>query len=91
LGIKINIHPVLFGATNDQEVVEVDGRTVEECLRNLAAKFPGLGRKLFDRDGRKLLGIFDIWVNGESAYPEELSKDVKEGDEIHITTVIGDG
>ncbi|MBW1997609.1 MAG: MoaD/ThiS family protein [Deltaproteobacteria bacterium] len=91
MGIRINIHPDLFGATNGQEVAEVEGRTVGECLSNLAAKFPGLEKSLFDKGKGKLQSIFDIWVNGESAYPEELSKEVQDGDEIHITMVVGGG
>jgi molybdopterin converting factor small subunit len=42
---------------------------------------------LFDKSGN-LLNYVDIYVNGESSYPEELAKPVKDGDEIHITLII---
>ena len=91
MSIKIHIHPNLFGFTNDEESAEVNGSSVGECLKHLVRQFPGLDRGLFDKRNGRLLPIFDIWVNNESAYPEELAKPVKNGDEIYITTVIGDG
>ena len=91
LSIKINIHPNLFGYTNDQAVTEVSGHTVGECLKDLETQFPGIEEGLFDKKKGRLFSIYDIWINGESAYPEELAKKVQDGDEIYITTVIGDG
>ena len=91
MSIKIHIHPSLFGFTNDEESAEVNGGTVGECLKQLVEQFPGLDKGLFDKRDGRLLPIFDIWVNNESAYPEELAKPVKDGDELYITTVISDG
>ena len=39
----------------------------------------------------QLLSYIDIYVNRESAYPEELNKPVKDGDELHIVIIIGGG
>lgn len=35
--------------------------------------------------------IINIYVNGESAYPEELAKPVKDGDELTIDLIIEGG
>ncbi len=51
-------------------------------------QFPNL--KLFDTDG-KLLAYLDVYVNGESAYPEGLKKPVKDEDELSIILMIGGG
>lgn len=91
MSIKIHIHPNLFGFTNGVETADVEGSTVGECLNHLVNQFPGLESGLFDKKRNRLRPVFDIWVNNESAYPEELAKGVKEGDELYITTVIADG
>jgi hypothetical protein len=46
--------------------------------------------RLFDKKG-KFLNYVDIYVNLESSYPEELTKPVKDGDELSITIIIGGG
>jgi len=91
MSIKIRIHPNLFGFTNDIETAQVEGRTIGECFKVLVKQFPGLEKGLFDKKNGKILPVFDIWVNDESSYPEELEKPVKDGDELYITTVIADG
>jgi molybdopterin converting factor small subunit len=90
MSVKINIHPVLYHFTDDQDVVEVDGSTVGQCLEQLVARFPQIRRGLFGKDG-KLLNYVDIYVNGESAYPEELAKPVKDGDELHLILMLAGG
>lgn len=90
MSIKVNIHPVLRRFTNDQEVVEVNGNTVGQCLNDLIRQFPGMKEGLFDKKG-KLLNYVEIFVNLESAFPEELAKPVKDGDELHIILIISGG
>ena len=90
MSVRINIHPILHHFTNGQDVVQVNGSTVGQCLEQLVAQFPELKERLFDRDG-KLLNHVDVYVNGESAYPEELAKPIKGGDELHIVLIITGG
>jgi len=90
MSVKINIHPFLHHLTNDQDVVEVNGSTVGQCLEQLVARFPELRQWLFGKDGN-LTGLVDIYVNLESSYPEELAKPVKDGDELHIIIIIAGG
>jgi hypothetical protein len=45
---------------------------------------------LFDKKG-KLRNIVEIYVNHESAYPDELKKTVRDGDEIHLTFMLAGG
>lgn len=90
MSVKINVHPALHHFSDGQEVVEVNGGTVGECLGQLMVRFPDIKQGLFDREGR-LLNYVDIYVNGESAYPEELARAVKDGDELHISLVIAGG
>ncbi len=90
MNVKININPFLSHLTNDQDVVEVNGSTVGQCLEQLVARFPEVGKWLFGKDG-KLNSLVDIYVNQESSYPEELAKPVKDGDELHIIVIIAGG
>jgi molybdopterin converting factor small subunit len=72
------------------EVVEVSGRTVGDCLEDLVQQYPGMKEGLFDKKG-KLLNVVEVYVNNESAYPEELAKSVKNGDEIQIILMLAGG
>ena len=45
---------------------------------------------LFDKSGR-LHRYLDVYVNGESAYPEELVKPVKDGDNLQIVMIVAGG
>jgi molybdopterin converting factor small subunit len=90
MSVKVNIHPLLRRMTNEQQVVEVKGRTVGQCLKQLVAQFPEVESALFNKDGR-LFSYIEAYVNRESSYPEELKKKVKDGDEIHIVLMLTGG
>ena len=90
MSIKINVNPVLYHYTNNQSVVEVSGDTVGQCLDHLVKQFPGTKKVLFDKKGN-LLDYVELYVNRESIYPEELTKSVKGGDELHILFRISPG
>ncbi len=76
--------------TNNMEVVEVNGSTVGECLKQLVKQFPSMNKQLFSKNG-ELFEYIIIPVNGESVYPEQLAKPVKDGDELNIVLIIGGG
>ena len=76
--------------TNNMEVVEVNGSTVGECLSHLVKQFHGMKKQLFSKNDNLFENII-ISVNGESAYPEQLAKPVKEGDELNILLIVGGG
>ena len=71
-------------------MVEVNGRTVGQCFDSLVERFHGIKQGLFDNNG-KLHSYIGVYVNWESAYPEELTKPVKDGDEIQIAVMFGGG
>lgn len=90
MSIKINIHRTHRQFTNGLDKVEVDGNTVGACLDNLVKQFPDMGKVLFNKKG-KLVNVIEIYVNLKSAYPGELTKQVRDGDNIHITLMIAGG
>ncbi len=90
MSVKIKLHRSLANLAQDQTVVEVNGNTIGQCLEQLAARFPGLKRRLFEKDGT-LSRILEIYVNGESSYPDELATPVKDGDELDTLVRISGG
>ncbi len=90
MGIKISIPSYMRSSTNNMEVVEVNGSTVGECLNHLVKQFPGTKKWLFSKHGNLFENII-IPINRESAYPEQLAKPVKDGDELNIVFIIGGG
>ena len=90
MSAKINIPQFFQHLTDGVKVADVNGNTVGECLTELVNQFPSVKERLFYEDG-KLLSPVGIYINGESAYPEELAKPVNDGDEIQIMLVIAGG
>jgi molybdopterin converting factor small subunit len=87
---KVHIHKTHRPFTNGLEVVEVEGNTVGECLNQLIKQFPGMEKALFAKKD-KLLNNVEIYLNHSSAYPNELVKPVKDGDEIHLVIMLTGG
>jgi molybdopterin converting factor small subunit len=89
--IKVNIlYPSLRQFTGNQEVVKANGKTIGECLGHLVKQFPGIERGLFDKHGQ-LLNYVYFFINGKGAYPTDLTKPVKEGDELTISLLLPGG
>jgi molybdopterin converting factor small subunit len=90
MGVKVNLHVTLRQHTNGREAVEVEGKTVGECLRNRGEAVSRLEASIFDKKGA-LSHLVEIYLNHQSAYPNELAKPVKDGDEIHVTMMLAGG
>ena len=90
MSVKIHLPPYLQPFANNTEVFEVKGSTVGECLDYLLEQSPDIVNKLFNKRG-KLHGYVAIYLNGEDAYPDELVRSLKDGDELHILYIIGGG
>ncbi|OGO43650.1 MAG: hypothetical protein A2137_04775 [Chloroflexi bacterium RBG_16_58_8] len=90
MSIEINIPPFLQHLAGGVRTVDVTGKTVAECLAALVAQYPSLKARIFGRDGELPRGL-NLFVNGESAFPGELTRKVKDGDKIHITYVMVGG
>jgi adenylyltransferase/sulfurtransferase len=88
--VKVHIHITHRQFTNDQDVVTVEGNTVGECLNHLIAQFPGMEKALFAKKD-KLRNVVEVFVNHTTAYPNELLKPVKDGDEINLLVMLAGG
>ena len=90
MAIKIRLCPSLYEAADGEPLTEVNASTIGQCLEQLAQRFPNTAKWLFDRAG-EVQDYLDIYVNGESAYPDALAKPVRDGDEINIIFLLGGG
>ena len=90
MGIEINIPPFMQHLAGGVKTAEVEGKTVAECLSALAEQYPKLKPRLFSPRGGLPHGL-NLFINGESAFPGELSRPVKDGDRIHIAYVMVGG
>ena len=90
MSVKVHILSYLQQYTEGMEVVEVNGSTVDQCLKYLVKQFPGMGKMLFDKNG-KLHDYVSIYVDGDFAYGDELDQPVKDGEEFSILYVLGGG
>ena len=90
MAIQINLHKTHRQHTDGKESVEVEGKTIGECLKDLIRKYPPLGKEVFGKNG-KLSGIVEVYLNGATAYPDELAKPVKDGDTIQLVYFLAGG
>ena len=72
------------------DIIEVSGNTVGECLTHLVEQYPHIKKQLFNKNGN-LLGNVLISVNGVGAYPEQLAKQVNNGDELDVVFMVSGG
>ena len=91
MSVKVKIfYPHLKQYTDNQEVVEVNGSTVGECLTDLVKQFPGIEKGIFDEHGQMINYVY-FFINGKSAYPTDLAKSVRDGDELTIALLLAGG
>ena len=90
MAININLHKTHREYAGGRETVTVNGTTVGACIDDLLRQYPGLRERLFDQKG-KLRNFIEIYLNNESAYPDELKRVTQDGDEIHIVILLAGG
>ncbi len=90
MSVRVNLHKTHRRYTDGLEAVNVEGKTVGECLQHLVDTYPGLENEIFEKKG-KLKAVIEVYLNGESAYPDELKRSVRDGDEIHLTLILAGG
>lgn len=86
MSIKFYVPASLSSLAERKEIIEVNGKTVGECLGHLVTLMPKMAEALFYKTGEApaLWSRITVFVNGEAIGAEGLAKEVKDGDEIHI-------
>jgi molybdopterin converting factor small subunit len=88
MSINLVIPADLQHLTDQREVIEVQGKTVGECLEHALHQFPKL-RPLLSIEKGQLPTAISLYVNGVDSYPEELSTEVHDGDKLHLVRSSG--
>lgn len=88
----IQIPTIYRGHTRREASVEVEGRTIGECLDAAEAVFPGF-RALVVEPGGRVHKFNKLFLNGEllERDPEVLSTPVSDADEIEVMAAIAGG
>jgi adenylyltransferase/sulfurtransferase len=88
---KILIPTPLRVYAGKQEVVEAEGRTVGELLKNMAAEYTELRNHLYTEDG-KLRSFVNIYVNDDDIrYLEKEETPLAPGDTVSIIPSVAGG
>ena len=90
MSIRINMPIFLQPFTDNKETFEAEGETVAECLADLIKRYPEVKKMLMDDSG-KLHSYVGVYINGQDAFPGEMAKKVKAGDEIHVLYALAGG
>ena len=91
MAVKVVIPTPLRQYTEKSPTVMVEGRTVEEVLRNLMQQYGDLQRHLYSDDG-KLRSFVNIYRNDEDIrYLDREKTAVKETDVVSIVPSIAGG
>jgi sulfur-carrier protein len=88
MAVKIKIAQVLQQFTDQNEIVEIDGSTVKQCLDNLVRKYPGVEKWIFDPNNSPLVIVL---LNKELVLPEKLDTGVTGADRIDLIPMIAGG
>jgi molybdopterin converting factor small subunit len=88
MGIRATLHPFLNNGTELQ--LDLEGRTVGECIKTALKQYPAMGDKMFAKNG-KLKGYVVVLVNGKDAAPNELDYPVNDGDAMSVLIMLSGG
>ena len=89
--VNVRIPTPLRGLTENREVVQARGDTVDAIIKDLQAQYPGLKERLCDDKGA-LRRFVNVFLNDEDIrFQEGPATKVKEGDEVSIIPAIAGG
>ena len=91
MAVKVRIPTPLRKLTNEQELVEVDAKTISDAVAQLQSKFPGIQERLVDEKG-EVRRFVNVYVNEEDIrFLQNQHTALKDGDEISIIPAIAGG
>ena len=90
MSVKVNLTPYFRDVVNKNDSLEANGHTIREVIEDIDRRYHGFKRECIDEEGQ-VHSFLEIYINQESAFPDELNRKVNDNDEITILTVIGGG
>ena len=90
MSVIINIPTPLRTITKDR-TVEVEGKTLEECINNLEEKFNGIKKRLINDDG-EINKFINFYINGDDVrHSKGLETEIEPGSSIDIVPAMAGG
>ncbi|OVE78243.1 molybdopterin synthase sulfur carrier subunit [bacterium F11] len=91
MAVKVRIPAPLRKLTQDNPVVEVEGKTIQELLASLEKNYPGLKERICDESGQ-IRRFVNIFVDGEDIrFKDGANTPVSDGAEVSIIPAIAGG
>jgi sulfur-carrier protein len=89
---KVKLPTILRKHTDGQAVVEAEGATLGDVLRDLEARHPGITQTILADRGESIHRFVNVYVNGEDVrYSGSLEAKVGEGDTVSILPAVAGG
>jgi molybdopterin synthase sulfur carrier subunit len=89
--VKVRIPTPLRKLTNNEEIVEVEARTIRDAILELQSRYPGIKERLLDDDG-SVRRFVNVYVNEEDIrFLQGQETPIKDGDEVSIIPAIAGG
>jgi len=91
MAVQVLIPTPLQKFTNDEATASVDANSVDELLKALESRYPGLLERLCDEKG-KLRRFLNLYVNSEDIrFLDNQSTTLSDGDEVSIVPAVAGG
>ena|SRR6516225_5329702 len=88
---KVRIPTPLRKLTNNEEIVVVNAGTINEAIKELQGRFPGIQERLMDEKG-EVRRFINVYLNEEDIrFLQNQNTALKDGDEISIIPAIAGG
>jgi sulfur-carrier protein len=92
MSARVKLPTILRKHTDGAAVVEADGASVGEVLKDLESRHLGVTRTILTEDGASLHRFVNVYVNGEDVrYGGGLAAAVADGDTISILPAVAGG
>ena len=89
--ITVRIPTPLRKLTNEQDIVQGDGETLQQMIDGLEAQYPGLRERLCDETG-ELRRFVNVYVNGEDVrFQDGVDTRLNENAEVSIVPAVAGG
>jgi MoaD family protein len=91
MSVKVKLPQILRKHAGGEPVVDADGSTLRELLKDLESRYPGITKNVVSEEGA-LHRFINVYVNDEDVrYLGSLETPVKEGDTVSLLPAVAGG
>jgi molybdopterin converting factor small subunit len=88
MSVKVILHPFVNNGVETQ--MDLDVKDTGELFNEVMKRFPEAEKKLFQKPGQ-LKGYVEVYVNSKTAYPNELTTPLEDGDSVSVLVFLAGG